>query len=599
VHLCVRAGIGAEASVNAIEHRLARVNIRRHKHWGWGYEDQQPSTDALRAIASLVGEHIGLEPGEIEAPVALEDVALAPPRVMPPPALAEICESDAHARASHALGKSYVDVVNGFRGRFEHPPDFVARPREETDVERLLEWCAAERVAAIPFGGGTSVVGGVTPDVPASYNGAITLDLRALARVREIDAVSRAALIEAGATGPALERRLGEHDLTLRHFPQSFEYATLGGWIATRAGGHFATVRTHIEDFVESVRAITPAGAWESRRLPGSGAGVSPDRMLAGSEGTLGVITDAWLRVQPRPSHRRSAGVRFDRFAAGAECVRELSQSGLDPSNCRLIDAREAAMTMAGDGSHALLVLGFESTDHPVDGAFERALAICREHGGVVPERGRAASTAGGKESGGDRASADGNGAADDAVGSWREAFLGAPYTRDALVAMGVLAETFETAITWERFPSFHERVNARAEDALREACGDGGRVTARFTHVYPDGPAVYFTAIAPARRGEEVEQWRHVKRAVSDELIAAGATITHHHAIGRDHRPWYDAQRPEPFAAALAGAKAALDPSAIMNPGVLIDAEPAAPGATHRASPGAPSRGTTGDDVR
>ncbi len=216
-------------------------------------------------------------------------------------------------------------------------------------------------------------------------------------------------------------------------------------------------------------------------------------------------------------------------------------------------------MTMAGDGEHALLVLGFESTDHPVDAAFERAMEICREHGGIVAERS-------GAESAGDDS-------AGDAVGSWRDAFLAAPYTRDALVAIGVLAETFETAITWERFPAFHERVTARAEAALREACGEGGRVTARFTHVYADGPAVYFTAIAPARRGEEVEQWRHVKRAVSDELIAAGATITHHHAVGRDHRPWYDEQRPAPFAAALAGAKAAVDPRAIMNPGVLIDA--------------------------
>ncbi len=571
--------------MNASEHRLARVNIRRHKHWGWGYEDQQPSTDALRATASLVGEHLGLALGDVESPVALSDVELAPPRVAPPPALAEICAQDAHARASHALGKSYCDVVDGFRGRFAHPPDFVARPRDEHDVERLLEWCAHERVAAIPFGGGTSVVGGVTPDVPPSYNGAITLDLRALARVREVDAVSRAALVEAGATGPALERQLGEHGLTLRQFPQSFEYATLGGWIATRAGGHFATVRTHIEDFVESVRAIAPAGAWQSRRLPGSGAGPSPDRMLAGSEGTLGVITEAWLRVQPRPAHRRSAGVRFETFAAGAECVRELSQSGLDPSNCRLIDAREAAMTMAGDGSHALLVLGFESTDHPVDAAFERALEICREHAGVVPERAGARSARGGN------AGAASAGADADAVGSWREAFLGAPYTRDALVALGVLAETFETAITWERFPAFHERVTARAEAALREACGEGGRVTARFTHVYPDGPAVYFTAIAPARRGEEVEQWRHVKRAVSDELIAAGASITHHHAVGRDHRPWYDEQRPQPFAAALAGAKAALDPSAIMNPGVLIDVEPAAASPAGSREAGASAR--------
>ncbi|HEY4426582.1 MAG TPA: FAD-binding oxidoreductase [Solirubrobacteraceae bacterium] len=526
---------------------------RRRKHWGWGFEDQQPSPSEALASAAALAPHLEMTIGDLEDPVALDALELPPPRIAPPSSLAEICSDGVHARASHALGKSYVDVVRGFRGQFEDAPDFVARPREERDVERLLEWCAQRHVAAIPYGGGTSVVGGVTPRVASDYNGAISIDLAELCRVVEVDAVSRAALIEAGASGPGLEAQLGERGLTLRHFPQSFELSTLGGWIATRAAGHFATLWTHIEDFVESVRAITPAGVWESRRLPGSGAGVSPDRMLAGSEGTLGVITRAWVRVQPRPTHRSSQGVRFPSFLAGAECVRAISQSGLHPSNCRLLDAGEARLTMAGDGSHALLVLGFESTDHPVDAAMTRALALCSEHGGELSQRG---------------------GRAGDAVSSWREAFLGAPYLRDLLVAIGVLSETFETAITWERLPAFHEQVVAAAQEAVREACGEGGRVHCRFTHVYPDGPAPYFTILAPARRGEEIEQWESIKRAVSDAIIAEGGTITHHHAIGRDHRPWYDVQRPEPFAAALRGAKEAVDPAGIMNPGVLIDPE-------------------------
>jgi alkyldihydroxyacetonephosphate synthase len=528
------------------------VTARRRKHWGWGFEDQQPSPAEVRASAQALSAHLGVTPRDVEDPVALEDLQLAPPRIAAPASLSEICHDDVHARASHALGKSYVDVVRGFRGRFDHPPDLVARPREETDVERLLEWCSSERLAAIPFGGGTSVVGGVSPDVGPGYDGVVSIDLGALDRVLEVDAVSRAARIQGGASGPGLEAQLGGHGLTLRHFPQSFELSTLGGWIATRAAGHFATLWTHIEDFVESIRAVTPAGLWESRRLPGSGAGVSPDRLLAGSEGTLGVITEAWVRVQPRPSHRRSTGVRFASFLAAADCVRSISQAGLHPSNCRLLDAGEARLTMAGDGSHALLVLGFESTDHPVDAALARALELCAEHGGA-PSEGR------------DRSDGD-------AVSSWREAFLGAPYLRDVFVAMGVLSETFETAITWERFPIFHERVMAAAEDAVREACGDGGKVFCRFTHVYPDGPAPYFTVLAPARRGEEVEQWWSIKRSVSDAILAEGGTITHHHAVGRDHRPWYDRQRPQTFAMALRGAKAAVDPAGIMNPGVLID---------------------------
>jgi alkyldihydroxyacetonephosphate synthase len=523
------------------------VSARRRKQWGWGYEDEQPAIDEVRAAAAGLAEHLGFPLREVEQPLPLERVVLAPPRVAPPKALADICATDTHARASHALGKSYCDVVRGFRGRFEHPPDFVARPRDEAGVERVLEWCAAERVAVVPYGGGTSVVGGVEPRVGSQFGGAVSLDLSALDRVLEVDHVSRAARIQAGANGPRLESQLAEHGLTLRHFPQSFELSTLGGWIATRAAGHFATVWTHIEEFVESVRAIAPVGSWESRRLPGSGAGPSPDRMLVGSEGTLGVITEAWVRVQPRPTHRASAGVRFGTFLAGAECVRALAQSGLHPSNCRLIDPSEARLTFAGDGSAALLVLGFESFDHEVGALLQRALAICAEHGGEVGE----------SHTGG--------------VGAWRAAFLRAPYVRDTFVAMGVLSETFETAITWDRFPALHERVLAAAH-----AAADGTtRVSCRFTHVYPDGPAPYYTVLAPAQRGEEVEQWAAIKTAVSEALIAAGATITHHHAVGRDHRPWYDAQRPDLFAAALRGVKAAVDPAGVMNPGVLLEVQP------------------------
>jgi alkyldihydroxyacetonephosphate synthase len=541
----------------------AFVHERRRKHWGWGYEDEQPSPAQVRTTAASLAAHLQLGDVEVEDPVALDALTLAPPRIAPPAALAEICATDVHARASHAYGKSYVDVVRGFRGHFHDPPDFVASPREEAEIERLLEWCTSERVAAIPYGGGTSVVGGVQSAVHPSYNGAISIDLAALGRVLEVDPVSRSARIQAGATGPSLERQLGAHGLTLRHFPQSFELSTLGGWIATRAAGHFATVWTHIEDFVESLRALTPTGVWESRRLPGSGAGVSPDRMLAGSEGALGVIVDAWMRVQPRPVHRRSAGVRFQSFARGAECVRALAQSGLNPANCRLIDPHEARLTLAGDGSHALLVLGFESSDHPVDGPLARALELCREHRGEVGDR---------------AARGSGDAAGGDAVGSWREAFLRVPYMRDILVAMGAINETFETAITWERFPALHERVRDAAEQALRDVGATHGRVMCRFTHVYPDGPAPYFTVIARARRGEEVEQWAAVKRAVSDAILREGGTITHHHAVGRDHRPWYDRQRPEPFAHALRAAKAAVDPAGIMNPGVLLDPLPLDP---------------------
>jgi alkyldihydroxyacetonephosphate synthase len=514
----------------------------RAKWWGWGSEERQPLFDEVREAGAAARQHLGFEPAEVEEPPRLEDLDLRPPRIEPPGSLAGFCTTDPHARASHAYGKAYRDIVRAFHGLVENPPDVVAYPTNEQQVRYLLEWCAAVGAAAIPYGGGTSVVAGVEP---RGLDAAVTIDLRALGTVLEVDHDSLAARVQAGTTGPALNEQLRSHELTLRHYPQSWELSTVGGWIATRAGGHYATGATHIDDLVESVRAITPRGDWESRRLPGSGAGPSPDRMLIGSEGTLGVITEAWMRVQRQPGFKEGASVLFPSFAAGAAAVRALAQSGLGPSNCRLLDDAEATLTGAAEGT--LLVLGFESADHPVEAQLTRGIEICREHGGEPREGG------GG---GGD---------------TWRNAFLQAPYLRDTLIAAGVLVETFETAITWDRFDGFVQLVRERAEAAVAEVCGSG-RVTCRLTHAYPDGAAPYFTVLAPARRGSEVEQWDAVKAAVSETLLAAGGTITHHHAVGRDHRPWYDRQRPEPFAEALRAAKRAVDPEGILNPGVLID---------------------------
>ncbi len=500
----------------------------------------------------------------------LDRVEIRASRLQAPADLADLFSDDKHERVCHALGKAYRDVVRGFRGEFENPPDLVAYPRDESEIEVAMSWAEAEGAAVIPFGGGTSVVGGVEGRL--GERPFVSLDLRRLDRVLEVDATSLAARIQAGATGPGLEDQLREHGLTLRHFPQSFEYSTLGGWIATRAGGHFATLYTHIDDLVESVRAITPRGIWESRRLPGSGAGPSPDRALIGSEGILGTIAEAWVRVRPRPQFKLSCGVEFDEFLAGAAAVREISQSGLYPANCRLLDALEAGTTGAGSGEKSLLVLGFESPHHPVDVAMNEALSIAREHGGTPnsPPTGLK------RDSGSRSGPIDGKG--EDAVGAWRDAFLFAPYLRDTFVACGVLSDTFETAIAWDRFEEFHAGAMEAARAKAAEVCdisreGPGApRVSCRFTHVYPDGPAPYFTVMAPAVRGGEVEQWDEIKAAASEAVIEGGGTITHHHAVGRDHRPWYDRQRPDPFAAALRAAKAELDPAGILNPGVLID---------------------------
>ncbi len=529
----------------------------RRRFWGWGYEGHGPNAEQQRRIAELLAARFRIDVPEPVPPPRVEELALRAPRLAPPASLAAICSTDPEDRAGHSYGKSFRDVVRALAREYPNPTDVVARPRNEDEVHAVLDWCDAVGAAAIPYGGGSSVVGGVEPPQSDAYAGVVTIDLGALDRVLEIDRTSRAARIQAGVLGPKLEDQLRPHGLTLRHFPQSFEVSSLGGWIATRSGGHFATLYTHIDDFVESLRVVTPSGIVETCRLPGSGAGPSPDRLFIGSEGILGIITEAWMRLQNRPRWRASASITFPTFLAGAEAVRAIAQSGLAPTNCRLLDPGEAMTSGAGTGDTAVLVLGFESADHRPDAWMARALELCRDHGGSVPE-------------GAGATREDESAAREGAVGAWRKAFLEGPYLRDALAAMGMITETFETAITWDRFPAFHTAVMEATQDAVRRVCG-AGQVNCRFTHVYPDGPAPYYSVIAPGRRGSQLAQWAEIKAAASETLLAHGGTITHHHAVGRDHRPWYDRQRPEGFARALAAAKRALDPKGILNPGVLL----------------------------
>ena len=543
---------------------------RRRKFYGWGYEDQGPNAEQQQHMAARMAKRFGLAELKITPAPTEADLKLRAPRVKPPDSLASICSTGTHARAEHSYGRSFRDIVRAFRRDYPNPFDFVAYPRDEGDVVRILDWCDSARVAASPYGGGSSVAGGVEPPSGGDYRGAISIDLAKLDKVVEVDRASRAARIQGGVFGPALEDQLRPHGLTLRHFPQSFEFSTLGGWIATRSGGHYATLYTHIDEFVESTRVVTPAGIMESRRLPGSGAGPSPDRMFIGSEGTLGIITEAWMRLQDRPKFRAGASIAFPDFMTGAKAVRAISQTGLYPANCRLLDPGEAANAGANQGEAAVIVLAFESADHPLEPWMKRALECCADFGGQVPEQAAKTRTdrgAGESASSGQNENATHEGAA----GAWRDAFLKAPYLRDAVVAMGMVSETFETAITWDRFEEFHTKLMAAARDAVTRICGQG-TVTVRFTHAYPDGPAPYYTILAPGRRGSELEQWDEIKRVVSDALIDLGGTITHHHSVGRDHRPWYDRQRPDLFASALKAAKRALDPNAILNPGVLID---------------------------
>jgi alkyldihydroxyacetonephosphate synthase len=537
---------------------------RRRSWWGWGWEDEALEGPALDAVAAAIAARpgFGTIDGRIVDPPRVDDLDLPPSRVAPPASLAALFSTDPYDRASRTYGKAYRDVVRALRGDVAAAPDAVAFPASEDDVVALLDWCSAAGHAAIAYGGGSSVVGGVEArGLRDAYPGVVCVDLSRLDRVVEVDRMSRAARVQAGVFGPALEEQLRPHDLTLRHFPQSFEFSTLGGWLATRSGGHYATGFTHIDDLTESMRVVTPAGVVETRRLPGSGAGPSPDRLFLGSEGALGVITEAWVRVQDRVRHKASASVRFATFHAAVAACRAVGQAGLFPSNCRVLDAVEAGGAGVHDGS-SLLLVGFESADHPVDAWMARALELCSDHGGTVPDGVRSPAEGPAGEA---RPQAD-------PAGAWRNSFIRAPYGRDALARLGCVVETFETAVTWSRFAELHAAVLARVRAALDEVCGRGaGSIGCRFTHVYPDGPAPYYTVIAPGRRGSELEQWDEIKSAAMDAVVDAGGTITHHHAVGRDHRPGYDRQRPEVFAIALGAVKRAVDPAGVLNPGVLL----------------------------
>jgi alkyldihydroxyacetonephosphate synthase len=552
-----------ETQVNAAAQSLSRRSERRF--WGWGAVDAKLDAREQATVRFMVeqlgGSFVALAPPDVA------EFDLRASRVAPPPALASMFSQSPRDRLNHAYGKGYADCARMWLRSVPNPPDWVAYPDDEQAVSDILDWAAGNNVAVIPFGGGTSVCGGVEPAVGDGFAGAISLDMERLGRVLEIDRVSRAARIQAGAFGPEIEAALKPHGLTLRHFPQSFEFSTLGGWIATRAGGHYATQHTHIDDFVESTRMVTPSGVMQTRRLPGSGAGPAPDRLVLGSEGTLGVITEAWMRLQDRPRFRASASIRFADFFAAAGCVRALAQSALNPTNCRLLDPMETVFSGVGDGRNAVLVLAFESADHPLQAWMDRALELVRDHGGEFDAAAVARSVA--SESSEEHRRG--------AAGAWRDAFIRMPYWRDPAVGLGLIMDTFETAVTWDRFEHFYHIVKQEVEAAIHRSTGQQTAIACRVTHVYPDGVAPYFTIAVLGSPSRDVASalaaWRDIKLAANAAVVGHGGTVTHHHAVGRDHRSGYEIEAPALFRRMLAAAKAVVDPAGILNPGVLYDA--------------------------
>ncbi len=529
---------------------------RKRSFWTWGHVQDEPTPEQREKAAASVARRTGVHVDPPPVP-KLSDIEIRKPRLSVPERLREWVSIDSEDRLLHTYGGHGLELLAALRGRFDNPPDAVAHPRSEQELERTLEWAAGAGHAVIPYGGGTTVVWGVT--VPEQVESAVTIDLDCLDQVLEIDHSSRAARIQAGILGPDLESVLRPEGLTLRHFPQSFPWSTVGGWVATRSGGHYATNHTHIDDFVESIRMLTPSGWWESRRLPGSGAGPSPDRMVIGSEGTLGIISECWLRLQKRPVFRASAGILFPDWATGTEAVRQIVQAKLWPANLRILDPVEAAQSAGVQGGQALLIAGFESADIPQGSNIAALVAMARDCGGSIEDEAIRIDDGTGQ--------ATGRGGS---VGAWRNAFIGVNV--GVMNGLGLLSDTFETAITWDRFAEFDAHVRARVGRVLERVIGRGASLSCRFTHVYPDGPAPYYSFSGPVPVGAEAETWQAIKDVATQAVVDAGGTVTHHHAVGRMHRPGYDRQRPDRFADAYLGAKRAVDPGGVMNPGVLFD---------------------------
>ena len=530
--------------------------MRLRKFWGWGYDDELLSSEEENNIDQRIAKTFQLDHVErIEIP-KISDIDINKPLFSTPSSLKKILSDDKLERLNHAYGKSFPDSARSILGDFSSPPDYVAFPETQNEITNILDWASENNVAVIPYGGGSSVCGGVETNVGSDYAGVISLDMKNINSILEIDKTSRTALIEGGILGPHLEAQLKEHDLTMRHYPQSFEFSSLGGWIATRSGGHYATLYTHIDDFVESLKMITPSGSFETRRLPGSGAGPSPDRFVIGSEGIMGVITEASMRLQNRPTFRSSCTVEFINYEDALKALRLISQSGLFPSNCRLLDANEALFNGAGDGKSHLLILAFESADHDKKASLERALEIAKDNKGnfEVPSQDSQAHRSG-------------------SSGTWRNSFIKAPYLRESFTRRGIIQDTFETSITWDKSKDFIQAVKDDTSKAILEITGKPSLVTCRITHSYPDGLAPYFTFGAYATPSTMIDTWKEIKCATNEICVSKGGTVTHHHAVGRDHRPnGYDVQRDDLFSKVLIEAKAALDPKGIMNPGVLID---------------------------
>src|SRR5215208_1077644 len=520
----------------------------------WG--DPAKAKPLSESIRSLLEQALGIE-GSTTAELEAEQVRLRPSALSPAEREglasivgAEYCGVDDRARLLRAGGKSTLDLLRRKDSGVQDAPDAVLLPGSEEDVAKVLRYCADRSIAIVPFGGGTSVVGGLDP-IRGDFKAVISLDLRRLNQLHSLDEVSGEAELGAGLTGPEAERLLGERGFSLGHFPQSFQFATIGGFAATRSSGQDSAGYGRFNDMVRGLRAVTPAGMLDIGRAPESAAGPDLRQLLIGSEGVFGIITRVRVRVHPLPAATRYEAWSFPDFATGADALRAVVQTGTGPTVIRLSDEAETGVNLATTEN-----IG----DEKITGG---CLAITVFEGSKAHTASRHAETRALLEANG------GTSLGEAPARAWEHGRFSAPYLRDSLLSAGALCVTLETATNWSNVPALKAAVTEALTTSLTES-GTPALVLCHISHVYPTGASLYFTVVA-GQRGNPIEQWRKAKAAASDAMMRTGGTITHHHAVGADHRPWMRDEVGDLGVVVLRAVKAALDPAGILNPGKLI----------------------------
>ncbi|MEW2314484.1 FAD-binding oxidoreductase [Streptomyces bauhiniae] len=521
---------------------------------GWG--DPAKAAPLPDAVAGLLHDLLGVRPSP-STPVALIDLELPEP-TLAPAALKDLADvvggadhvrTDTESRVRHIRGKSTPDLLRIRAGDVTDVPQAVVLPASHEEVLAVLRACAAHGVAVVPFGGGTSVVGGLAPE----RGEFIALDLRRMDALLDLDPVSRTAVLQPGLRGPQAEALLAARGFTLGHFPQSFEWATVGGFAAARSSGQASAGYGRFDEMVLGLTLATPEGTVETGRAPRSAAGPDLRQLVLGSEGAFGVITSVTVRVRPMPEQRLYEGWRFATFAEGAAALRRLAQDGPRPTVLRLSDETETLVglaqpdaigaALADGGTGCLAVTGYEGTPTDTARRREEAAAVLRECGGTLV----------GTEPG----------------ERWAHGRYEAPYLRDALLDAGAFAETLETAAFWSRIPELYTAVRTALTDTLTGA-GTPPLVMCHISHVYENGASLYFTVVS-AQGEDPVSHWTPAKHAANEAVLAAGGTISHHHGVGTDHRDWYVREAGPLAVDALRAVKARLDPAGLLNPGVLL----------------------------